>query len=114
MSTYSGWLRGLGEARLAEVLQLRADARRPPYPKSTSELAERLASPQSVSQAFANLDVRCVELLEVLQTLGDGVTRGAPEEFIHRALPSTEIDAVIERLEQRTLSGIRSVSPGPR
>ena len=73
------WLRGRSDAELIELLRRRPDAA---SARSFSDLADRLSTPWSVSAALDSADTAMLQLLEVLQALGDGVEAGLVERFL--------------------------------
>ncbi|HET8641526.1 MAG TPA: hypothetical protein VFM37_06290 [Pseudonocardiaceae bacterium] len=73
------WLRGRCDAELIELLRRRPDA---VSARSFSDLADRLSTPWSVSAALDSADTAMLQLLEVLQALGDGVEAGLVERFL--------------------------------
>ena len=104
VTTYADWLRGLGEKRLAEVLRLRPDAS-PPLagPSSVEELASRLAFFPSVAHALGRVDVRALEIAEVLQALDDGASRDRLDGLVASVLPPGELEEAVRTLERLAL-----------
>ncbi|MDP9397644.1 MAG: hypothetical protein M3P96_07370, partial [Actinomycetota bacterium] len=104
MTTYAAWLRGLGEQRLTEVLRLRPDAYAGIEPDSVEDLAVRLASFPSVVAALEQLDVRGLEIVEVLQALGDGASRDRLDGLVDQVLPRGELEEALGTLERLALA----------
>ncbi len=104
VTTYAAWLRGLGEQRLTEVLRLRPDAYAGIEPDSVEELAVRLASFPSVVAALEQLDVRGLEVVEVLQALGDGASRDRLDGLVGPVLPRKELEEALGTLERLALA----------
>ena len=108
MTTYGAWLRNLGEQRLAEVLRLRPDACAPPHPADFAALAGRLSDRSSVLHALSTLDVRGLELAELLQALG--LRSFAPSVTACPGCGRTT-STTFQELAERTQDYIRSQMP---
>ncbi|HSF27172.1 MAG TPA: helicase-associated domain-containing protein [Actinomycetes bacterium] len=92
--SFAGWLRGLDEARLVRLLELRPDSCGPPAPESMEALAERLSSMQSVHRALGELSELALVVIKVVQGLGGSCSRAEIDEHLH--LPSPADQAAVE------------------
>jgi hypothetical protein len=108
-STLSGWLATLDADALIEVLRLRPDAASPP-PKSLVTLADRLSVPNSVHRALDALDLATLDVVEAVQTLGDGALTSDLGRLIRAGTRTkhAEIDRCLTELRRYAL-----VWPGP-
>ena len=104
MTALADWLSRLDPERLADVLRLRPDACAPPHPGSLTELADRLSTWHSVRQAQGHLDVRGLQVAEVLQALGEAVSRDRLAALLGRAVAEEELDGVLAELERLALA----------
>lgn len=97
-------LRSLDAPRLARLLRLRPDATRPPVPADLVQLAERLRASESVEDALCTLPAPALELLQVLQHLGEQADRLAVRQLVALDGPDDEsaferlLDALLDRL----------------
>ncbi len=67
---------------LTALLAARPDAVATPEPRSLDELAQRLSADRSVRRALQQLSVPALQLIEVVQALGDGCRRGELERLL--------------------------------
>ncbi|MQA16690.1 MAG: WYL domain-containing protein [Pseudonocardiaceae bacterium] len=74
-------LRGMDAGTLTALVAARPDTVAAPEPRSLDELAQRLSADGSVRRAVQQLPVPAIQLLEVLQALGDGCRRGELDRF---------------------------------
>jgi hypothetical protein len=102
--TLSGWLRTLDADALAEILRRRPDAASPP-PKSMEALAERLSVTNSVYRALDALDQAALDLLQAVQTLGDGCLTGDLGRLVRAGTREkrAELDRCLTELRRRSL-----------
>ncbi|MPZ66269.1 MAG: WYL domain-containing protein [Pseudonocardiaceae bacterium] len=99
-------LREMDTDALTALVTARPDTVAAPEPRSLDELAQRLSSNNSVYRALQQLAVPAIQLLEVLQALGDGCRRGELERFLD-VQPDT-LDGLLA-----TLSGLALAWPEP-
>lgn len=81
-SALTRWLRSLDAERLTALLTARPDATAAPQPRTLGELSQRLNSDHSVRLALHRVPVPGIQLLEVLQALGDRSSRAALDRLL--------------------------------
>lgn len=108
-ATLSGWLATLDADALIEILRLRPDAASPP-PRSLVALADRLSVPNSVHRALDALDLATLDVVEAVQTLGDGTLTSDLGRLVRAGTRAkrAEIDRCLTELRRHAL-----VWPGP-
>ncbi len=82
LTTLTTLLRGMDAETLTALITARADVIAAPEPRSLDEVAQRLSSDKSVRRAVQQLPVPAIQLLEVLQAVGDDCGRGELERFL--------------------------------
>ncbi len=95
-------LRELDAEALTALVTARPDTVAAPEPRSLDELAQRLSSSNSVRRALQQLPVPAIQLLEVLQALGDGCRRDQLERFLD-VEPET-LDGLLATLSRLALA----------
>src|SRR5829696_2330943 len=82
----TSWLRSLGPAGLAALLERRPEALVPPAPRALSELVERLDESSAVLAVMRRLDLPTLQVAEVLAALGgEAVSRAAVSRLLDPA-----------------------------
>lgn len=95
-------LRGMDEEALAALIAARPDVAAAPEPRSLDELAQRLSADRSVRLAVQQLPVPAIQLLEVLQALGDGCRRGDVERLL--GVEPDTVDGLLTSLRRLALA----------
>ncbi|WP_020498300.1 helicase-associated domain-containing protein [Sciscionella marina] len=75
--SFAGYLAGLDETKLIQLLRMRADVRVEPVPTSFTQLAERLAGADSLSFGLREVNRDCVVVGQAIAALG--ASAGIPE-----------------------------------
>lgn len=99
----SAWLGNRTAEQLADLLVARPDVRYAPPPATMGELAERLSRTAGVRQALYHLDRPALQVVEVLQVLGDHATRAGLAAFLGVPVSHSTLVAALRRLQDFAL-----------